>query len=129
MKEKQTVLSIGLVFISLFMGCTPRNPLMQLDDKTRNMFIAQHGHLEVADVCAEYYINGIRSKVTRTSVICSEYTRELLQDAKKKKLTNNKLKVEHFRDKRIWENWLNQKQGILRELKTLPPKNDRVISP
>lgn len=95
---------IALMAGLVLTGCE-RNPLMKLEAKKFDSFIQHSEFAKLADTCARYYMKGHRSKVTRASVACSSFTRELAKLAKQKGLVGSSVTYGDFRDKRLWQKW------------------------
>ena len=98
--------SLLCLLLLLQTACGEHNPLMKMDIAKFNRFVQKNEYAKLANICAKYYVQGKRLKVTTASRVCSTFTRELSRQAQREKFVIH-ASYKHFRDPRLWKNWLD----------------------
>ena len=92
-----------IILMGVLAGCK-QNPVFEISPGDFNELVRLSEYRSAAGPCADYYIRKERLKITRLSMVCAEFTRDIKKLAETRGLIN-KTKVENYRDAKVWERW------------------------
>ena len=108
MIRKIQKITLFIMFLGLLVGCKS-NPVLKLSPVEFNKLIRLSEYRSTATNCANYYIRKERLKITRLSMVCAEFTRDLKKIAESRGVVEP-TKLENYRSEAVWKRWRELKK-------------------